>query len=118
MKNVLLELLTLVFAVSTQMNYSFAGAQGAPKPAVTIHMTESLFKPMEATVHVGDTVVFVNDYEVAHTVTADDKSFDSKSVAAHQTWKRTFSKAGSYAYVCLYHPGMRGSLLVTDLSSK
>ncbi|MGZ3496741.1 MAG: cupredoxin domain-containing protein [Vulcanimicrobiaceae bacterium] len=89
------------------------GAQTAtPAPVLTIHMHDSTFDPAEATVHAGDTVAFVNDDPYAHTVTATDKSFDSKSLAEHATWTQTFSKPGTYQYTCAYHPWMVGKLTV------
>ena len=48
----------------------------------------------------------------AHTVTADDGSFDSKSLASNATFSQTFAKAGTFAYHCAIHPGMKGTVTV------
>ncbi len=86
----------------------------ASKEALIVHMKNMLFVPAQATINRGDTVTFVNDDDVPHTVTAEDKSFDSGNIAAHATWKHTFTKDGTQSYVCVYHlPNMKGRLTVT-----
>ncbi len=77
-------------------------------------MKSMLFKPAEVNINVGDTVSFVNDDDVPHTVTAENKSFDSGNIAAHATWTHTFTKKGTYSYVCVYRlPEMKGRLIVS-----
>lgn len=87
-------------------------AQRGKKPAThTVTMEGMVFKPMTLTIRPGDTVVWVNKDIVEHTATAKG-SFDSKMVAAGKSWKRTFKTAGSFDYVCTYHPTMTGKLVV------
>lgn len=83
-------------------------------PSLTIHLKNTKFVPDSASVPAGSTIVFVNDDPVAHTVTAKDQSFDSKDIGPGKSWQTTFSKAGTYAYMCIYHPGMAGQLTVTS----
>ncbi|MGO9206964.1 MAG: plastocyanin/azurin family copper-binding protein [Candidatus Limnocylindrales bacterium] len=64
------------------------------------------FTPASLTVTVGTTVTWTNTGTVSHTVTADDGSFDSGTLASGATYKHTFSKAGTYAYHCSIHPSM------------
>ena len=45
-------------------------------------------------------------------MTADDGSFDSKSLASNATFSQTFAKAGTFAYHCAIHPGMKGTVTV------
>jgi plastocyanin len=78
----------------------------------TVHMTNFAFDPDKLTIHPGDKVVFVNDDDVAHTVTAKDRSFDSQSIDGHAKWSHVFTDAGTYTYVCAYHPGMSGTIVV------
>ena len=58
----------------------------------------------------GSTVTWRNAGEAPHTVTAEDGSFDSEMIAAGGSWARTFETAGTFAYVCSFHPrdGGRG----------
>jgi plastocyanin len=89
-------------------------AFGATAPApVTVHIAGFSFKPAVLTVPVGTTVTFVNDDTEAHTVTATGKTFDSGGLDLHDSWKHTFSKVGSFAYVCQLHPYMKGKIFVT-----
>lgn len=87
----------------------FAGA--APAHTATVHITGFSFKPGALTVHPGDTVVFQNDDDVTHNVSGDE--FKSPDIDAGKSWSYTFSKAGTYAYVCTYHPGMNGTITVS-----
>ena len=82
--------------------------------AQVVHTKDFAFSPATVNVKTGDTVQFVNDDEVAHTVTASDKSFDSGNMDQHATWSHTFAKAGTYAYICTYHPYMKGTIVVAD----
>lgn len=63
-------------------------------------------------VAVGTTIEWKNDDPVAHTVTADDGSFDSGMIEGGQTWRYTFTRAGTYAYHCTPHPFMKATVVV------
>ncbi len=63
-------------------------------------------------VGVNNTVTWVNDDSAPHTVTANDGSFGSGNVAPTGTYTFTFTKPGTYAYHCLYHPWMVGTVIV------
>lgn len=84
----------------------------APKPALTVHLSDFSFKPPAATVNAGDTVLFVNDDSFPHTVTAANGSFDSGNLDEHKPWSYTFKKPGTYAIVCTYHPNMKETITV------
>ena len=60
----------------------------------------------------GTTVTWTNNDNMAHTVTADDSSFDSGNIAVGATYRHTFSQAGTFAYHCSYHSGMTGTVSV------
>lgn len=70
------------------------------------------FGPASLTVSAGDTVTWSNNDAVAHTVTASDGSFDSGTVAPGETFTFTFPAAGSFDYVCSFHPNMTGTVVV------
>lgn len=89
------------------------GAQALADSAggtATVHMSDFSFKPNSLTVQTGDTVVFQNDDDAVHNVTAD--TFQSGDIGSGKSWKYTFTKPGTYAYVCTYHPGMNGTITV------
>lgn len=62
---------------------------------------------------VGTTVVVTNDDSATHTWTATDGSFDSGSLAPGASFEFTFTEAGTFEYVCNFHPTMTGSITVT-----
>lgn len=87
-----------------------AGA-AAPK---TYHVTMQVvgFDPPMLTIRPGDKVTFTNNDLFPHTATADDKSFDSKSVAPAATWTYVAAKPGTHTYICIFHPNMKGTITV------
>ena len=84
----------------------------APSPALIVHTKDFAYLPKEAKVNVGDTILFVNDDESAHTITADEGSFDSGYMPKDAKWSYTFTKPGTFAYFCTYHKFMRASITV------
>lgn len=68
------------------------------------------YGPSSITVTVGDSVTWTNGDGVPHTVTADDASFGSSSLAPDETFTWTFSAAGTFNYHCLIHSTMSGSV--------
>jgi plastocyanin len=83
-----------------------------PSPISTIHIRDFAYVPASVTIHPGQTVRFAQDDSTAHTVTAVDKSFDSGNLDKGKSWTHTFDKEGTYAYLCAYHPTMRGTVVV------
>jgi plastocyanin len=77
---------------------------------VTMQITG--FEPQMLTVASGDRVTWVNKDLFPHTATADDKTFDSHSVAPTGTWTFVAGKPGLYTYICTFHPTMKGSIKV------
>lgn len=86
-------------------------ATAAPK-AVVVHIKDFAFVPATVTVRAGQTITFVEDDEASHTVTAENKSFDSGYMKQHDRWSHVFTTAGTYPYVCAYHSTMHGTVVV------
>jgi plastocyanin len=95
---------------------ALAPAANAVAAKHKVEITERKFKPAKIKVKKGDTVVWTNNGEGDHTVTAKDEgeSFDSGKIAVGEAFEHTFEKAGKYEYVCDYHPRMKGVVEVTD----
>ena len=101
-----------------------SGAAAAPAAQATtaaVGMKDSLFDPPAIAVPVGTSVTWTNGGALPHTVTADDASFDSGTVAAGATFSKTFDTAGTFAYHCTFHggpgTGMFGTVVVTAPAS-
>lgn len=72
------------------------------------------FSPNPVEVKVGETVTWINDDSGRHTVTSKDGVFDSGMMGKRQSFSFTVDKAGEYAYFCSPHPGMMGTVVVTE----
>ncbi len=88
----------------------------------TVKLTDQeMFEPKIVTVHIGDTVKWVNSSAAVHTVTDDPKlaakaadsslpdgvqAFNSGFLKADQTYVHGFKVAGTYRYFCILHEGM------------
>jgi len=85
----------------------------APGPAPHTVVIEGMqFSPATLTVKVGDKVTWINRDLFPHTVTADQRRFDSHAIAAGGSWTFTPKKVGVTSYGCTFHPTMRGTLRV------
>ena len=73
------------------------------------------FKPATLRTTVGKTVTWRNADAAPHTATAT--AFSSPQLEKGGSFRRRFSRAGTYAYVCALHPGMRGKIVVAGGAS-
>ncbi len=91
-----------------------AGVDLGP-PSVRVAATDQLmFSPARATLQVGQIVEWTNTGSVIHTVTFTHYPYLSDpTLAPGGTWEVKFNEAGTYAYQCTIHAGMRGTLVVT-----
>lgn len=79
----------------------------------TIDIVDFEYDPADATVAAGSEVTFTNADNTAHTATASDGSFNSESIASDAEGTVTApEEPGEYAYICSFHPFMKGTLIV------
>jgi plastocyanin len=88
-----------------------------------------LYTPVEHTIYVGETVTWINQDVVSHTVTSGhgigiigivgsndagtpDGYFSSGVLAPEKSWSFTFDKAGTFTYFCEIHPWIQRGILV------
>jgi plastocyanin len=103
--------LLLFIAVATFTGLAASDRAAHPKTH-TITIQAMRFIPANLQVSAGDTVIWKNQDVVPHTATSDRKSFDSGEIKAGASWKHVAKKAGSYVYICTYHPTMKAELVV------
>lgn len=87
--------------------------QAPAAPAATVHtvvIAKMRFGPLPKDVRAGDVILWVNKDVVKHTATARDRSFNL-DLAAGASGKTVIRNAGSIAFYCIYHPGMKGVLV-------
>ncbi|MGI8921688.1 MAG: cupredoxin domain-containing protein [Solirubrobacteraceae bacterium] len=87
------------------------GVGGAGK-TVRLRISNYVFEPASPTVAAGTTVAWTNGDATAHTATAADSSFDTGTIAPGETKSFTFTKPGSYQYICSFHAFMHGTIVV------
>jgi amicyanin len=76
-----------------------------------VSITNFAFSPAVLTIKAGSTVTWTNNDIVAHTVTFTDAA-NSPVLNHGDTFSRTFTAAGTYAYICSIHPFMHGTVNV------
>jgi plastocyanin len=88
-----------------------AASAAAKAKSYVVTMSNMNYGDVPQGLKVGDTITWVNNDTVPHTVTARDKSFDLR-LAPGKSEQMTLSKAGSFPFFCIYHATMRGVLNV------
>jgi plastocyanin len=86
-----------------------------PADAHVVIIHDYKFEPKVLTVPVGATVTWVNHDNAPHTATRmsfHDEPFDTNRLPEGETYSHTFRTAGSYGYLCAYHQGMTGTIVV------
>lgn len=92
---------------------ALAGVAGAADEGVG--MVGFTFSPAEVVIDVGDTVTWSNADRVAHTATGT--GWATGTVAGGASAEVTFDAAGSYPYVCQFHPSMAGTVVVREVGN-
>ena len=87
-------------------------ATAAPAKVQQVSISNFAFSPQVITVAVGTTVVWTNQDDDPHTVTANDKSFHSTAMDTNERFSFTFTRPGEFAYFCSLHPHMTGKVVV------
>ena len=79
-----------------------------------VQIDDYSFSPGTLSVPVGTTVTWINHDETPHTVTAADnpRSFKSPGLDTDDKFSFTFTKPGTYTYLCTVHPYMTGRVVV------
>lgn len=75
---------------------------------ITIDISKFAFTPKEITIKPGTTVVWTNQDQTPHTISAKDGSFLSTGMDTGDTYTHTFTREGDVAYFCTVHPFMTG----------
>jgi len=76
--------------------------------AARITIQNSVFTPSDVTIMVSGSILWVNNDETVHTVTAKDGSFDSGDLQPQASFSFTFNTVGPHPYHCKYHGEMTG----------
>lgn len=77
----------------------------------TVVVDKMAFGELPSELHVGDTITWRNDDMFRHSATADDQSFDV-DLPAETEVVMPLTVAGQWSFICKFHPGMTGTLVV------
>ncbi len=81
---------------------------------VSVGMKDIKFVPESITAKVGQKIVWTNNEDVPHNVTATEGAdFASETMRKGDTFQHTPRKAGTIKYVCTIHTGQNGEIKVT-----
>lgn len=105
-------LLVLLIVVLISCSKSSSSNSSTPPNANSVTMAGMVFSPSNITVKSGTTITWTNNDNISHTVTADDNSFNSGTLAAGATFSHTFNTAGVIHYHCNFHSMMVATVTV------
>ena len=97
---------------------ALAARSSRPAGDTTVLIQTFGFRPKALAVPAGTRVVWTNDDEVEHTVTAladsgETPLFDGVLQGKGKTFSITFDRPGTFIYQCARHTFMRGEIRVT-----
>jgi plastocyanin len=95
-------------ALAAPLALLLGGAAAAE--VVRVKIEELAFVPAEVTAKVGDTIEWTNADFVDHTATAGS-DFDVE-IPAETTARLQLERAGTFDYLCRFHPNMTGTITV------
>jgi plastocyanin len=103
---------------STSTSMATQAVQVSILPGAGTDTTSPGFSPVQIVVVIGvnNTVTWINNDNVPHTVTSTSGEFDSGNLNSGAAFTYTFTKPGTYNYVCSYHSWMKGTVTVLDSS--
>ena len=122
---VLLATAPIVYYVSSSNAPSSGGSSSGPAPPsgaapncgnpCTISIQNSQFgtNPSGIVIKAGTTVIWVNNDGTQHTTTSDTGLWGSLILNPGQSFKFTFTSAGTFTYHCQIHP-MTGAITVVS----
>lgn len=102
----------VLFSVAAAGTLLLASTPAAAAPhTYTIVIDKLKFGPVPAQLRRGDAIIWDNRDLFRHSATAADHSFDF-DLQPRAKAKTVLRKSGAIAFLCKYHPGMRGVLNV------
>jgi plastocyanin len=110
-ENILVLVVIIISLVLVSTGCSKSDKTSTP-PANEVYIQNFAFTPSTITITTNTTITWTNKDASAHTVTSNDGTFDSGSIASGVAYARKFTVAGTYNYYCSIHPTMLGKVIV------
>ena len=77
-----------------------------------VEISEDGFDPSDAQITAGDTVTWMNNDSIAHTIIDDEGVFDSEEIEPGESYSYTFDEAGTYTYTSSEDETFEGMITV------
>ncbi len=103
-KTTILFLPVIIFAAVL----AIAPYPGRADNQTNVAMVGMMFSPANITISRGTAVMWTNQSNLMHTVTADNGMFDSGTINPGGTFMFAFNTPGTFAYYCRFHGGPGG----------
>ena len=88
-------------------------ASPAGVPGTQIQIKDFAFTPVNLRASAGDEILVRNTDGVVHTMTAEDKSFDTGNIEGNSEKSLKMSDEGTFRYFCNIHQSMKGTITVS-----
>ena len=88
------------------------GNGGGGTETSSVSMVDNAFEPSDPAVASGSILTVTNDGEAAHTFTLEEGGIDEQVAPGAETSVSISLDAGTYDFVCSFHPEMTGTLTV------
>lgn len=108
---------SLLLLLGAAVTGGFAAKPKPPEPRIETVVIEAMkFSPAVIRLHPGDKLEFKNQDLVPHNVTEERaKRFDSGMIGRNETWSFVATREGKFDYHCIYHPEMKGVIIVGEI---
>lgn len=110
----------MTLSVAACGSQAAGGSAAGASPVATTHVDlpkSYKFAPPAIVVTVGATVTWTNSDNFTHSVQLDGEASPGSVMKPGESTSHTFDQAGTFTYVCAFHPqDMRGSVVVTAAS--
>jgi plastocyanin len=115
-RKILYAMLTILFVTVLSLACSKSSTNSTPTTS-TISIKNTGYSNASLQVVKGSTVMWRNDDAVAHTVTADNGSFDSGDIMAGATYSFSFASTGTFTYHDKHNAMATGTIVVVNATS-
>ena len=102
---------SMLFAASGGALLLAASPAAAAPHDYAVIIEKMKFGPVPATLHRGDSIIWINRDFLRHSATAANHSFDVDLPPGAKV-RTVLKSSGAIPFVCRYHPGMHGVLQV------
>ncbi|MEL7153759.1 MAG: cupredoxin family copper-binding protein [Pseudomonadota bacterium] len=104
---------TLLGVLSALSLVGMPAATAAAAKTHRVRITKFTFQPAVLTIFAGDKVEWINEDFAPHTATERETgAWDTGELGKGEAAGVTFDAQGSYDYYCVFHPHMRGRIVV------